>query len=74
MNKFLITLACVLTGCAAPQETAWDKPGSSQQEFNMDQGQCHAQAFQVPGASAMQIALVYNSCMRGKGYSLVPKT
>lgn len=74
MRSMLISAvaAALLAGCAS-QETAWNKPGATQDQFNMDQGQCHAQAFSVPGASNMQIALVHNSCMRGKGYQLEPK-
>lgn len=56
-----------LTACATKQ-FHWEKPGSSNQEFNMDAGQCRAQAFSVPNAPAMQIAIVYSSCMNGKGW------
>ena len=54
-----------LAGCATTEQV-W--VGGS--NFDVDQGQCHAQAFSVPGAPAMQVALVYNSCMRGKGWRL----
>lgn len=61
----LAICASNLVGCATTEQV-W--VGGS--NFDMDQGQCHAQAFSVPGASAMQVALVYNSCMRGKGWHL----
>ena len=56
----------LLAGCAS--EYVWVKPGSSQQDFYMDQGQCRAQAFSVPAAPAWQIAVIYNNCMQGKGW------
>jgi hypothetical protein len=48
----------------------WYRAGATQQDFAMDQGQCQAQGFGVPGASVLQAALVYNACMRGKGWEL----
>lgn len=66
----LVSCAVVLAGCATKQ-SYWEKPGASQQEFNMDRGQCNAQAFSVPGVSLMQAAIVQNSCMQGKGWYLV---
>lgn len=62
-------VVALLAGCATT-ESVWVKPGSTQQSFNMDKGQCNAQAFSVPGAPLMQIALVQNSCMQGKGWQL----
>jgi hypothetical protein len=46
------------------------KDGGTQEDFQMDSGQCKAQAYSVPGAPPMQIAIVYNSCMQGKGWRL----
>jgi hypothetical protein len=62
-------LALTLAACATQQKN-WYRDGASQQDFAMDQGQCQAQSFGVPGASVLQVALVYNSCMRGKGWVL----
>lgn len=62
-----IALLLILAGCASKQ-FLWEKPGASGQEFEMDRGQCQAQAFSTPGMYTMQIALVYNSCMRGRGW------
>lgn len=56
----------VLAGCASHK--VWVRPGASQQDFAMDSGQCKAQAFSVPNAPMMQVAVVYNSCMQGKGW------
>lgn len=62
-------LACllVLAGCATT-ETVWNKAGASEQDFNVDTGQCKAQAFSVPGMVPVQVAAVYGSCMQGKGW------
>jgi hypothetical protein len=60
----------LLAGCATT-EKYWDKPGASASDFEADKGQCQAQAFSTPGMYTMQVALVFNSCMRGKGWALV---
>ena len=64
-TALVAALGLVLAGCG---QMVWVKPGASNQDFYMDRGQCQAQAFGVPGASNLQIALVYNSCMQGKGW------
>ena len=64
-----LALALTLAACATPQQQ-WYRAGATQQDFAMDQGQCQAQGFSVPGASVLQVALVYNACMRGKGWEL----
>lgn len=72
MNKkalFLVFSACLLAGCATPQRS-WYKSGASRDQFEMDRGQCDAQAFSVPGMQSLQVAMVYNGCMRGKGWTL----
>lgn len=48
----------------------WYKAGASSQDFYQDDGQCKAQAFSVTGGNMMQVAIVHNSCMRGKGWYL----
>ena len=58
-----------LLGCATPK--VWQKQGASQQDFYTDSGQCRAQAFGAPGMYTMQVALIYNNCMQGKGWYLV---
>lgn len=69
MKKPFAALAILLAGCATTQST-WNKPGSSAQDFYQDDGQCKAQAFSVATGNMMQIAIVHNSCMRGKGWYL----
>ncbi len=63
-----ISAAIILAGCAAP--ATWHKAGASQEDFLMDRGQCNAQAYSVTGAPMMQVAIVFNSCMQGKGWQL----
>ncbi|MDW7534505.1 MAG: hypothetical protein SCG82_01435 [Candidatus Nitrotoga sp.] len=54
-------------------EEHWEKPGASDRDFNVDRGQCNAQAFSVAGGNIMQIAIVQNSCLQGKGWQLVAR-
>lgn len=70
MKRLLLLALLPVAGCATTEQV-WNKPGSGNQEFAMDQGQCQAQAFGTPFATNMQVALVYNSCMRGKGWQLI---
>lgn len=62
----------LLAGCATTEEV-WDKPGSSEASFYADKGQCNAQAFSVSNPTLMQIAIIQNSCMQGKGWQLVTR-
>jgi hypothetical protein len=63
----ILGAALLAAGCAAT-ESVWIKPGATQQDFYQDRGQCQAQAFSIPNAPALQIAIVSNSCMQGKGW------
>jgi len=65
----LIIITLLLTGCAQ-QQNYWVRPGASNEDFEMDKGQCTAQAFSIPNATLMQIAIVQNQCLRGKGWNL----
>ncbi len=67
MKTLALIALVLLTGCAT-QQSVWNKPGASNMDFDMDQGRCQAQAYAM--GSAMQIALVYNACMRGNGWYL----
>jgi hypothetical protein len=71
--RYLVVLM-LIAGCATTQRY-WEKPGASVQEFNADSGQCNAQAFGVPGAmyNQIQVAVVYNQCMQGRGWYVVQK-
>lgn len=75
MTKLLCLMAVIasVAGCASSQprhETRWYKTGATTADFNMDAGQCRAQAFSVTGGALLQVAIVYNSCMEGKGWEL----
>lgn len=74
MKIVLAVAVLALAGCASssgPNNKVWDKPSAGPNDFGMDQGQCQAQATQIPGGAALQMALVFNACMRGKGWQLV---
>lgn len=62
-----ILICLLLTGCATT-ERVWVRPGATDQEFYMDRGQCQAQAFGTPGMYTFQVAMVFQSCMAGKGW------
>ncbi len=62
----------MMIGCAAPVEPNWVRQGASKETLQADMGQCRAQAYGVPGVSALQAALVYDGCMQGKGYAVAP--
>ena len=63
----LVVVLSLLAGCQTT-ERVWYKEGATTQEFNMDQGQCRAQAFGAPGMNMLQVSLIYSSCMNGKGW------
>lgn len=73
MKNILLVSVILLAGCAPKTETFWEKSGASQQDFYQDKGQCDAQAFSVASGNLMQIAIVQNGCMRGKGWYLVER-
>jgi len=50
--------AAVLAGCAPD---IYDKPGATQAEFNVDNGQCQMFAMGVPQAQAPYVPPTYNS-------------
>ena len=62
-------LILFLAGCAT--QKVWDRPGASSTDFEMDRGYCQAQAFGSPGMYTMQVAIVFNACMRSRGWVLV---
>jgi hypothetical protein len=65
----LLAITAAFGGCAAMGHGwSWYKDGATQQDFEMDQGQCKAQAFSVPNASMLQVGLVIQNCMIGKGW------
>ncbi len=66
----VVTMASSLAACATLPQKQWNKEGATQQEFYMDQGQCKAQGFSISGGTLLQAAIVFNSCMQGKGWEL----
>jgi hypothetical protein len=64
----VLLLAPLLLVACQNQGTTWEREGATQQDFYMDQGQCKAQAFGLPGGNMMQMAMVMNACMQGKGW------
>ena len=66
LARSVFAISALVTGCAT--NSVWVRQGASNEDFQMDAGQCKAQAFSIPGAPPMQIAIVYNSCMQGKGW------
>ncbi|MGZ3235760.1 MAG: hypothetical protein ACXU8A_00120 [Burkholderiaceae bacterium] len=65
--KYILLVVLALSGCAT-NSWSWYKENSSQQDFNMDNGQCRAQAFGIPNAPLMQIVMVQQACMEGRGW------
>lgn len=64
-----IIFTLLLVACATP--THWEKRGATAQDFNIDLGQCNAQAFGNANATLMTAAIVQNQCLQGKGWYLV---
>src|SRR4249919_1016714 len=62
----LVVVLLLIAGCQT--EHVWVKDGASQQDFNMDAGECKAQAFGTP-----EVSPIYSSCMSGKGWYSVDK-
>ena len=64
--RAVLLLSMLLLAACAPM--VWFKPGATQQDFYMDQGQCRAQGFSVASGNIYQAAYVFNACMQGKGW------
>ena len=65
--RYVVVL--LLAACASQPDRTWQRAGASQQDFYMESGQCRAQAISVTGP-LMQQAVVYSSCLQGKGWYL----
>lgn len=73
MKALVIALAAaLLSGCLATTKTLWAKPGSTDDDFHRDQGQCQERAFSIPGGGLERAVIVYEACMRGRGWHQVP--
>lgn len=68
MRLLVIAIVVLFSACASEPQPRWTKAGASRQDFEQDYGQCQAQAFSVTGAPLMQVAVVLNGCMRGRGW------
>lgn len=66
----ILLIAICLTGCATNNNNwHWEKPGSSTNEFNMDNGQCRAQGFAGTGGMLnWGTIMIIQSCLEGKGW------
>jgi hypothetical protein len=68
MLAILMLMPLLLLAACQNQGTTWQRDGATQQDFYMNQGQCKAQAFGLPGGNMMQMAIVMGSCMQGRGW------
>lgn len=67
MRYLLVLLLVTLYGCATT-ERVWVRSGASQQDFYIDSGQCRSHAFSGYAHSLTQRAVVFESCLQGKGW------
>lgn len=70
MKGRLALMAAIALSACATHPRQWVRDGASPDDFYRDSGQCKAESFAVPGAPMLQIAMVYNACMQGKGWRL----
>ena len=64
-----VSLAIALAGCATNAGWHWEKQGASSSEFNMDTGQCRAQALSGTGGNLnVGTVMIMESCLEGKGW------
>jgi hypothetical protein len=70
MKVFLIGLVIFsLSGCAMDKGWHWEKANGDYQSFNMDDGQCRAQALAGTGGMVnWGTLMIMQSCMQGKGW------
>ena len=67
-----IAALAVLAACAQT-EMVWQKPGATEQELSVAMDGCRAQAYARQGmtSDAQRVAIVYTTCMEGKGWQRV---
>jgi len=70
LTLLAFALATLWLAACATRQQVWVRNGSTQDDFYRDQGQCKAQGFGVANANLLQAAIVFNSCMQGKGWYL----
>lgn len=63
----------LLAACISqpPQRTCWRKVGATAEQFEVDRGICTAQAFSGGTNNLISAAIVQDSCLRGRGWSVV---
>jgi hypothetical protein len=74
--QYTVLAACVivLSGCAADRPPIWDKPGSTEQEFNVDKFDCMRQTQEnrvaivgnLAASGTVTNAPLYNACMQAR--------
>lgn len=70
MNRtFAFGLIAILLLTACATRKVWTKDGADDRDFQIDQGQCQAQALSAP--NALNEGGVYQACMRGKGWKII---
>lgn len=72
----MVAALLVLAGCATNKnDWSWYKSGSTQRDFNMDDGQCRAQALSGTGGRVtMGTLMIMQDCMMGKGWEKRPNS
>ena len=76
-----LLLALLVAGCAIEPEPQyrWVKDGSNSQQFDMEFAQCEERAISASPAGGLNRAqsergmAIFGSCMRGKGWNLIPR-
>ena len=69
MRGLWISVAVIsIFGCATP-DRGWhyEKQGATNGDYNVDRGQCQAQAFSATG-NLLQAAIIIDGCMQRKGW------
>lgn len=67
MRRTVFLIGLLLASCATHK--VWVKDGASDQDFEMERGQCQAQALSAP--NPLNEGGVFNGCMRGKGWKII---
>lgn len=68
----IAAMALLVASCATDKGWHWQRAGATQQQFNMDDGQCRAQAYAGTGGYInIGTAMILHSCMEGKGWQKV---
>lgn len=66
--KLQFAILCLATLAACSTTTAWNKPGTSDRDFNADHGECELRIHDIPSMMLIRRNRVYDECMLGKGW------